>query len=497
MRYPFPDKYKVPRVDKYDGSGDPTEHMESFLAHLILHGTPVEIACCAFPLTLKGVAKDWFGGLDPKKNESLKDYLLRFNREKLMVEKVSDETVLLVLMNGIKAEGPLMAELAQKKKWEEIVGALLKSKTEVALIKPNSGKAPESSKKKRKEEKAPPRSLQRKVEPQHQQGYKYTPLNASITKVFMEIKSDPTFKWPTKMRTPSFKNGKLVRFLARERSRGRDPQELLQQSGNEALERRQDDRVVRPRHNDEPRMARAYHHNPQNQDVIGEIHMISGGVSWWRRGRVAMPHEDALVVTITVANHAIHQILVDSRSSADILYWLVFKQMGIDQDRIKPFGSPLVGFTGEQVQPMGLISLPTIAGIALKQVTIMVDFLVIDLPSAYNAIIDRPSLDKLRAITSTCHLKMKFPLEEGVGEVKGDQVVARNCYNTSMKKFSESAPFTIGNVTSRKEGEPAEDLVNVSVGEDKVVKVGSQLTPQVRKASSTFFRITFSVCLDS
>ena len=45
---------------------------------------------------------------------------------------------------------------------------------------------------------------------------------------------------------------------------------------------------------------------------------------------VAMPHDDALVVTLTVANHAIHRILDDNGSSADILYWPVFQQMGID-----------------------------------------------------------------------------------------------------------------------------------------------------------------------
>ena len=39
---------------------------------------------------------------------------------------------------------------------------------------------------------------------------------------------------------------------------------------------------------------------------------------------VVMPHDDALVVTLTVANHAIHRILVDNGSSADILYWPVF-----------------------------------------------------------------------------------------------------------------------------------------------------------------------------
>jgi hypothetical protein len=43
-----------------------------------------------------------------------------------------------------------------------------------------------------------------------------------------------------------------------------------------------------------------------------------------------MPHDDALVVIMTVANHAIHRILVDNGSSVDILYWPAFKQMGID-----------------------------------------------------------------------------------------------------------------------------------------------------------------------
>ncbi|XP_059428567.1 uncharacterized protein LOC132162341 [Corylus avellana] len=201
-----------------------------------------------------------------------------------------------------------------------------------------------------------------------------------------------------------------------------------------------------------------------------------------------MPHDDALVVMVTVANHAIHQIFVDNGSLANILYWPVFKQMEIDRERIKPFGSPLVGFAGEQVQPMGLISLPIISGIAPKQSTIMVDFLVVDRPSAYNAIIGRPSLNKLKAATSTYHLKMKFPTNEGVGEVKGDQVAARKCNNTSLKMPSGSAPLTINNVGSRKEGEPVEELVDVAVGEGKVVKIGSQLTPKVREGLIGFLR---------
>ena len=40
--------------------------------------------------------------------------------------------------------------------------------------------------------------------------------------------------------------------------------------------------------------------------------------------RVVMPYDDALVVTMTMANHTIHRILVDNESSANILYWPAF-----------------------------------------------------------------------------------------------------------------------------------------------------------------------------
>jgi hypothetical protein len=50
----------------------------------------------------------------------------------------------------------------------------------------------------------------------------------------------------------------------------------------------------------------------------------------------------------------------------------------------------------------------------------MVIFLVIVRPSAYNAIVKRTILNQLRAVTSTPHLKMKFPTKSGVDEVRGD-----------------------------------------------------------------------------
>ena len=44
-----------------------------------------------------------------------------------------------------------------------------------------------------------------------------------------------------------------------------------------------------------------------------------------------------------------HQILVDNRSSANILYYPAFQQMEIDRARLIPTNAPLVGFGGIRV----------------------------------------------------------------------------------------------------------------------------------------------------
>lgn len=63
MMVPFQPKFKVLKIELYDGSENPIEHLETFKAHMTLHGFPGEIVCQTFPLTLKGVAKGWFGAL--------------------------------------------------------------------------------------------------------------------------------------------------------------------------------------------------------------------------------------------------------------------------------------------------------------------------------------------------------------------------------------------------------------------------------------------------
>ena len=43
------------------------------------------------------------------------------------------------------------------------------------------------------------------------------------------------------------------------------------------------------------------------------------------------PHDDALVVSVRVGDCNVHRMLIDNGSSADILYYPVFQQMGINR----------------------------------------------------------------------------------------------------------------------------------------------------------------------
>ena len=61
--YPLPSKFKMPTLDLYDGTRDTYDHIATFNMTMHLQGVPDEIMCRAFPTTLKGPARVWFGKL--------------------------------------------------------------------------------------------------------------------------------------------------------------------------------------------------------------------------------------------------------------------------------------------------------------------------------------------------------------------------------------------------------------------------------------------------
>ncbi|XP_075504607.1 uncharacterized protein LOC142542043 [Primulina tabacum] len=88
----------------------------------------------------------------------------------------------------------------------------------------------------------------------------------------------------------------------------------------------------------------------------------------------------------------------------------------------------LFGFAGHMVYPEGEIMLPLTLGSQDLKRTMMTSFTVVDSPSSYNIILGRPAMNELRAVASTYHQKIKFPVGARVGEVRGDQPSSRKCY---------------------------------------------------------------------
>ncbi|XP_075669765.1 uncharacterized protein LOC142639485 [Castanea sativa] len=144
-------------------------------------------------------------------------------------------------------------------------------------------------------------------------------------------------------------------------------------------------------------------------------------------------HDDALVVNIWVGDYNTHRVLIDNGSSADILYYSAFQQMRIDRERLVPTNAPLVGFRGTRVFPLGVVTLTITVGDYPQQITKNIAFLVVGCSFAYNAIIGWPTFNSWKAVTSTYHLMIKSPTDYGVGELRGDQVAARECYIAMME----------------------------------------------------------------
>lgn len=82
---------------------------------------------------------------------------------------------------------------------------------------------------------------------------------------------------------------------------------------------------------------------------------------------------------------------------------------------------------------MGAIALPVTVGQGAPMVTTMTDFLIVKASSSYNAILRRQTLNDLKVVTSTYHIKMKFPIKTCVGKVQGEQIPVWECYVQELK----------------------------------------------------------------
>ncbi|XP_059638728.1 uncharacterized protein LOC132281003 [Cornus florida] len=265
--------------------------------------------------------------------------------------------------------------------------------------------------------------------PRGQDSYtNFTPLNTLISQILLQIQDDHSLKWPPKLKSDPTRRSR-AKYYRFHRDHGHNTDDCLDLKNQikSLIRRGQLHRYATDREKGATQPTRENRENNPPGHSLGEIKDARG---------IQQPHDDPLVVTIVVTNYTIHCILIDNGSSADLLFIKAFDKMCIGREMLRPMKSPLIGFFGEKVFPLGVITLPLIAKTSPKQVTVMVEFLVVDCPSTYNIILGRMTLNAIRAVTSMYHLLMQFFTEQSIGELRGDQAIVRKCYTVALRTKS-------------------------------------------------------------
>ena len=323
-----------------------------------------------------------------------------------------------------------------------------------------------------RDSRGPPQpELQQRYSPQQ-----YTPLTASVSQVLHEVQHERFLRWPSQMKSdPARRDDSKYCEFHKDHGHRTDDCIHLKKEIEYLIRRGHLSRYVAPEGRERVQPPLPRQPTPvQHQPPLGEIHVFSGGFAGGEEYNLARkahlrnirsgetlevqtisklprldttitfsdydmegcqhPHDDPLVIKDIVANKTIHRVLVDNGSSADIIFASAFDKMGIGREKLEPVNACLHGFLGERVLPLGSVQLVLTLGDPPCQATTTVRFLIVDAPSAYNMLLGRPSLNAIRAVPSAYHMVIKFPTVNGVGMVRGNQCIARECYSALMNQ---------------------------------------------------------------
>ncbi|GJT76637.1 hypothetical protein Tco_1043362 [Tanacetum coccineum] len=150
--------------------------------------------------------------------------------------------------------------------------------------------------------------------------------------------------------------------------------------------------------------------------------------------------EGPMIIEVEIGGHCVHRMYVDGESASKILYEHCFSRLRPEiKKQLIPATTPLIGYSGEIICPVGQIQLLVKIGDEEHSASAWMNFMVVRSSSPYNRIIGRPGVKKLHAVPSTTHGMLKIPMEGGVITLKSSKLVPLECAVVSGPEETSSA----------------------------------------------------------
>jgi len=105
-----------------------------------------------------------------------------------------------------------------------------------------------------------------------------------------------------------------------------------------------------------------------------------------------------MVISVVTVGRKVHRVLVNQGSSADVMFWSTFNKLQLSPDQLRPYTGCLYGFAGDQVEVRGHLEMRTTFTDGVASRTENIRYLVVNASSAYNILLGRPALNRLRAM---------------------------------------------------------------------------------------------------
>ena len=170
------------------------------------------------------------------------------------------------------------------------------------------------------------------------------------------------------------------------------------------------------------------------------MHWSDRPITWTREDHPAVmpsPGGYALILNPTIVARRtckFSRVLIDGGSSINILYRDTMTKLGLKAEDLEPTRTVFHGIVpGLSCSPIGRVRLDVLFGDSSHFRCEPVWFEVVDLSSAYHALLGRPALAKFMAVPHYAYLKMKLPGPKGLISVTGDYRRSLDCARDGAK----------------------------------------------------------------